>query len=198
MTREIELEPPVFETARLRVRMLAPEAAARMCRYHLDNRAHLARWEPPRPPGFFTEDFWEWRLERSRDEYLADQSLHLSLEARDDPDGPLVGQASLSHFVRGALQGCTLGYSLGAAFEGRGLMQEALAPLLAHAFGPLAFHRVEANHGPENLRSARLLARLGFEHDGLARRYLYIDGAWRDHVRTVLLNPAPMRPPALG
>jgi ribosomal-protein-alanine N-acetyltransferase len=29
---------------------------------------------------------------------------------------------------------------------------------------------------------------LGFEREGLARRYLFIDGAWRDHVLNALIN----------
>ena len=43
-----------------------------------------------------------------------------------------------------------------------------------------------ANHLPRNERSARLLARLGFEREGYARRYLQIAGVWEDHVLTAL------------
>ena len=46
-----------------------------------------------------------------------------------------------------------------------------------------------ANYIPENERSGRLLARLGFTREGLAKDYLFIDGAWRDHVLTALANP---------
>jgi ribosomal-protein-alanine N-acetyltransferase len=53
----------------------------------------------------------------------------------------------------------------------------------------LRLHRVQANHLPENQRSARLLQRLGFRVEGLAREYLYINGAWRDHVLTALTYP---------
>jgi len=43
---------------------------------------------------------------------------------------------------------------------------------------------------PHNARSGRLLERLGFVNEGLAKDYLFIDGAWRDHVLTARLNPA--------
>jgi ribosomal-protein-alanine N-acetyltransferase len=46
-----------------------------------------------------------------------------------------------------------------------------------------------ANYRPENYRSARLLQRLGFRREGLAADYLFIDGAWRDHILTALVNP---------
>jgi len=48
---------------------------------------------------------------------------------------------------------------------------------------------VQANARPENARSLRLLDRLGFEREGYARQYLFIDGAWRDHVLTALRAP---------
>ena len=62
-------------------------------------------------------------------------------------------------------------------------MREALQATLADAFSPrVGLHRVQANVRPENTRSLALLDRLGFEREGLAREYLFIDGAWRDHV----------------
>jgi ribosomal-protein-alanine N-acetyltransferase len=68
-------------------------------------------------------------------------------------------------------------------------MREALQAVVAHAFDELRLHRLEANHLPENERSARLLARLGFARIGFAPNDLFIDGAWRDHVLNQLLNP---------
>ena len=41
---------------------------------------------------------------------------------------------------------------------------------------------------PTNERSARLLRRLGFAVEGYARDYLLLDGQWRDHVMTALIN----------
>ncbi len=198
MPRGLDLEPPEFATPRLRMLMLPPEQAGRQRRYFLDNKPHLAPWEPQRPPGFYTEEFWQWRLEQNLEEYHADRSMRLELIELANPDGPLVGQVSFTNFVRGSMQGCTLGYSVAASHQGRGLMFEALTAAIAHVFGSMAFHRVEANYIPENVRSARVLERLGFEQEGHARNYLFINGAWRDHVRTALTNPEPMRPPALG
>lgn len=77
-----------------------------------------------------------------------------------------------------------LGYKLAERFVGHGLMYEALVAVLDACFGPLCLHRVEANHMPENVRSAAVLDRLGFERHGIAEAYLQIgpDGAFRDHV----------------
>ena len=61
---------------------------------------------------------------------------------------------------------------------------------LAFVFGTLRMHRIMANFRPENRRSRALLQRLGFTEEGFAKDYLFIDGAWRDHVLTALVNPA--------
>jgi len=60
---------------------------------------------------------------------------------------------------------------------------------IAHAFDVLRLHRIQANYVPDNVRSGRLLQRLGFRKEGFAADYLFINGAWRDHVLTALLNP---------
>lgn len=73
----------------------------------------------------------------------------------------------------------------------------ALDALVAYAFGALGLHRVMANHLPDNERSAKLLARLGFEVEGLAKNYLFINGAWRDHVLTARTNADPRCVPHL-
>jgi ribosomal-protein-alanine N-acetyltransferase len=69
-------------------------------------------------------------------------------------------------------------------------MTRAVAVVVEHAFEALGLHRVMANYLPENTRSARLLQRLGFETEGVARRYLLIAGEWRDHVLTARVNDA--------
>jgi ribosomal-protein-alanine N-acetyltransferase len=53
---------------------------------------------------------------------------------------------------------------------------------LDHCFGPVMLHRVEATVRPENAASRRVLEKVGFREEGLLKRYLDVDGAWRDHL----------------
>jgi ribosomal-protein-alanine N-acetyltransferase len=97
----------------------------------------------------------------------------------------------LSQIARGPFQNAMLGYAVDADCQGQGLMREALQAVIAHAFSPAVhLHRIQANVRPENARSVALLQRLGFEDEGLAREYLFIDGAWRDHRMFALRNRA--------
>lgn len=102
-------------------------------------------------------------------------------------DGAVMGVVTLSQILYGALQSAYMGYYIGAPYVGQGHMAAALALALDHAFGPLRLHRVEANIQPGNQASLALVRRLGFTHEGFSRRYLFIDGAWRDHERFAML-----------
>lgn len=69
-------------------------------------------------------------------------------------------------------------------------MMEAVQAGIQHMFQQQGLHRIMANHVPENIRSASLLKRLGFEQEGVAKSYLKINGVWRDHVLNSLVNLA--------
>ena len=104
--------------------------------------------------------------------------------------GPeVVGTCNFTQIAKGPWRACVLGYQIARRHEGRGLMREALSATIDYAFRDMRLHRVMANYRPENARSARLLERLGFVREGFARDYLFIDGAWRDHVLTSKTNP---------
>jgi ribosomal-protein-alanine N-acetyltransferase len=189
---------PIIETERLVLTIPEASAAPRYLAFAIENDAHLARWEPPHPDGFFTDAFWRKRIERNRDEYARDQSMRLAILRRDDRDGPILGHCNYSQFVRGAFQACYLGYSIDHRWEGKGLMTEALKASVGFAFSTLRLHRIMASYIPTNERSGRLLRRLGFVVEGYARDYLYIHDAWRDHIMTALTNPDPVPPFVTG
>jgi ribosomal-protein-alanine N-acetyltransferase len=89
-----------------------------------------------------------------------------------------------------------LGYSIDKEHEGKGLASEAVGAVVQFAFDTLSLHRVMANYQPSNERSGKLLRRLGFVPEGYARDYLYINGAWQDHILTSLVNASLSSPPS--
>ena len=186
--------PPAIETERLLLTIGPPETAGRYLAFAVDNEEHLSPWEPSRPDGYFTEGYWYRRLERSLDEMARDLSLRLALFRRGDPEGPVLGHVNFSQIVRGGFQCCSLGYSLDRRVVGRGLMTEALGAAIPYVWNHLKLHRIQASYVPTNERSGLVLRRLGFVVEGYARDYLFIGGAWRDHVLTSLTNPEGAEP----
>ena len=182
---------PELQTARLALRLARPGMEDAMARFLEENFAgHLDRWSPPAAPAFFTTAFWRERLGIAVEEFRMGRAARFVLQPKGPVDGPIIGTCNYTNIVRGPFQACHLGYQIARASEGQGLMMEALRATNAFAFEALRLHRIMANYRPENARSARLLERLGFVREGLARDYLFIDGAWRDHVLTALVHPA--------
>ena len=185
---------PVLFTPRLRLvgndAGLGPAVAAFVRR----NRAHLAPWDPPTPEAFYTEATQTERVREGVAALAAGTAFRYWLTWAERP-GEVIGSVHFSQVARGAFHNAMLGYALDAECEGLGLMTEALQAGIAEMFSPrVNLHRLQAAYRPENTRSGAVLARLGFEDEGLARQYLYIAGAWRDHRITALRNPAFRRP----
>ena len=187
----MQLATTCLKTARLILTPPSVADAEAMLDYHLRNRLGFQPWEPRRDERFYTVDGMRTRISAMNEKMLAQQSLHLLL--RMPGRAEIVGECGFTNIVRGPFQACHLGFSVCRGFEGKGLMLEALRCAIDFVFDELALHRVMANYRPENERSHRLLRRLGFEQEGFARAYLNIDGGWRDHVLTSLINEN--RPP---
>jgi ribosomal-protein-alanine N-acetyltransferase len=101
-------------------------------------------------------------------------------------DGRLAVVLALSEIVHGAFESAYAGWRASAALTGKGLATEAVTALLDLAFAPpprgLGLHRVQANIMPNNIASIRVAEKTGFRREGLAQRYLMIDGKWQDHL----------------
>lgn len=177
---------PRLSIDRFIVRLAYVDDAGAVADFYTRNRSHLAATSPLRADGFYTEAYWQAALAGAELAFQADRQMHCCLF-----DGArAVGIVNLSNFVRGAFHACYLGYSIDAELEGRGLMTRAVGRVVDHAFHSLGMHRVMANYLPDNTRSARLLDRLGFEREGIAKKYLLIAGEWRDHVLTARVSDA--------
>ena len=160
----------------------------RVIEFYKRNELHLAPWDPPKPADFLTEDVQRKRLQQSEADAKAGTAMRWWLYLKGDSN-VLVGSIGLSAIARGPFQNALLGYSLDGALQGQGLMQEGLNAVILHAFSSeINLHRIQANVRPDNLRSLRVLERLGFEREGYARDYLYIQDKWHDHEMFALRN----------
>lgn len=150
------------------------------------NEDWLVRWEAT-PPGLDVRHGWAQRqtlgiyttmVRGLRRQARAGTALPFGIHL----NGQLVGQITVSNIVRGAFNNGSVGYWVDQRVAGRGVMPTALALVVDHSFGIVALHRIEANIRPENTASRRVVEKLGFREEGLQRRLLAIDGAYRDHL----------------
>jgi ribosomal-protein-alanine N-acetyltransferase len=158
------------------LRPLSLEDAPAMAAAYARNQGHLAPWDPPRPPEFWTEEGQRGRiaaeLEATAEGRLAAWAVHHGRE--------VVGRVALNNIVQGAFRSASMGYWVDAAHTGRGVATWAGGLACAEALR-LGLHRVEAGTLVHNTASQGVLRRLGFTQFGTATRYLFIAGEWRDH-----------------
>lgn len=161
--------------------------AAKLARYYSENRGHLSEWEPVRTNEFYTEGFWKYQLAEWEAARLEGSSCHFV--ALDPESKQIQAVCSLTNIVRGPFQACNVGYSVALKYQGQGVMCSLLVHVVEYAFTEIGLNRVMANYMPRNNRSQRLLDRVGFVEEGLAKNYLCINSVWEDHVLTSILNP---------
>jgi ribosomal-protein-alanine N-acetyltransferase len=193
MTQPAEI--PMLLTQRLILAIPQPQAAAQVVAYNLQNQQHLTPWEPPWTVAHFDAAAIADGLARNR--VLAAEGKayrFIIFDRAAGIEGPVIGRINFTEIVRGPFQACYLGYSLAQQHQSLGYMTEAAQAGIRYIFETVKLHRIMANYMPHNERSAALLRRLGFIIEGTARNYLYIGGAWRDHVLTSLTNPRKINP----
>lgn len=172
-------------TERMRVVQAAPQFSDACAAYARRNREYHRPWSPAREAAYYEPAYWRDRLSTASDAFAKGAAYSFLIVPNDAPQS-VAGEINFSNVVRGSFHACHLGYALDEAYAGRGFMREALIAALGFIFEETGLHRVMANYMPANERSGSLLRRLGFHIEGYARDYLFLNGAWRDHVLTAL------------
>ncbi len=98
-------------------------------------------------------------------------------------EGQFCGEINLSSIQRGPFQSAYVGYWIDEACAGRGYCPESVVVLARHCFEELALHRLQIAIIPRNGASRRVVEKLCLRDEGVAVRYLEINGTWEDHIR---------------
>jgi ribosomal-protein-alanine N-acetyltransferase len=98
-------------------------------------------------------------------------------------DGRFAGEMNLSGVQRGPFQNAYVGYWIDEAQAGRGYVPESLVVAARFAFEDVGLHRLQVAIIPRNRASRRVVEKLRLRDEGVAVRYLCINGAWEDHIR---------------
>lgn len=165
----------------VRLRPIRLRDAAQWSRLRLADRAQLEPWEPTANaewPVRHALSAWPTVCSSLRAEARKGRMLPYVIEL----DGQFAGQLTIGNVTHGALRSAWIGYWVESGSTGGGVATAALALGLDHCFGPVMLHRVEATVRPENAASRAVLGKVGFREEGLLKRYLEVDGAWRDHL----------------
>ena len=152
----------------------------------LSSKAFLIPWEPKWDSFSCSRRAYMRYLKNSN--YLANMDRAYSFLIFDNLDKNLLGGINVGNVRRGVSQSASIGYWIGEKYSKKGYMYEALRILIPSLFIDLRLNRIEATILEENLASKSLLKKLGFKKEGKLRKYLKINGNWRDHIIYGLLH----------
>ena len=149
----------------------------------LENIDWLTKWEPTRPAGM--PDVINDRNAFGARCNARDRERHLGSGYGFGifVNGIFCGEINLSSIQRGPFQSCYVGYWIDEGHAGNSYTPEALAVVLKYAFEDLNLHRVQVAIIPRNTSSRRVVEKLSMREEGIAERYLEINGEWEDHIR---------------
>ena len=147
------------------------------------NHDWLVPWEPQPPPGqpddTESKPAFNARCGARQREWQLGTGYGFGIFV----DDRLVGEMNLSGVQRGPFQNAYVGYWVDHAHAGKGYVPEALVLAARFAFQDLRLHRLQVAVIPRNRASRRVAEKLGLRDEGVAVRYLAINGRWEDHIR---------------
>jgi ribosomal-protein-alanine N-acetyltransferase len=177
---------PIIESERVLLRTPQVSDYLAWAELRASSREFLMPWEPLWAMDELSRASFRRRVRHYQRDLREDIGYALFIYAA--ATGGLVGGVTLCNIRRGVTQSCTLGYWIGAQYAQQGYMSAAVRAVVPFVFDSLELHRLEAACLPTNTASIRLLEKTGFKREGLARRYLRINGVWQDHLLFALLD----------
>ena len=152
----------------------------------MSSKSFLVPWEPSWDASSCTRRAYLRYFKNSN--YLANMDRAYSFLIFKTDDKTLLGGINIGNVRRGVSQSASLGYWIGEKYSRNGYMKEALKILIPSLFVDLRLNRIEAATLEENIASKNLLKKIGFKKEGVLRKYLKINGTWRDHILYGLLE----------
>jgi len=165
------------------IRLVRPRDARVLQHELLSNRSWLQPWEATSPDGFVSMDM-RIGIRRLLQQYRDGNGVPFVMEY----NGEIAGQLNVWGIARGSLATATIGYWVSERFAGLDITPTSVAIATDACFSILRLHRMEICIRPENRASLRVVEKLGFRYEGLRRRYIHIDGDWRDHYAFALVR----------
>lgn len=167
---------PTLTEGAVTIRGVRVRDARKLERELMDNRRWLRKWEATSPHGAMSFD-----MRGSIRSLISHARTGAGLPFVIEYDGEIAGQLNVSSIVWGSVSQASIGYWVAERFAGKSITPTAVALAADYCFFQLGLHRMEICIRPENGPSLRVVEKLGFRYEGLRRRFIHIDGDWRDH-----------------
>jgi len=167
---------PTLRDGSVTIRPIRVRDARTLEQQLISNRNWLRTWEATNPHGPIGFD-----SRASIRSLLANWRSGFGVPFAIEYEGEFAGQLNVSGLSYGSLSSASIGYWVAERFAGRNITPTAVALATDHCLFTIGLHRMEICIRPENAPSLRVVEKLGFRYEGLRRRFIHINGDWRDH-----------------
>ncbi|MDN4641627.1 GNAT family protein [Agreia sp. PsM10] len=174
---------PTLSDGPIVIRPIRVRDARALERELMDNRGWLRKWEATNPHGPMSFDT-RASIRSLQSNARAGYGLPFLIEY----NGELAGQLNVSSISYGSVSSASIGYWVSERFAGKNITPTAVALASDYAFFQVGLHRIEICIRPENGPSLRVVEKLGYRYEGLRRRFIHINGDWRDHFCFALVS----------
>jgi ribosomal-protein-alanine N-acetyltransferase len=177
-----------LESERLKIVSLDATDTEQFFDFLMRNKEFFRKWSPAYEENYYSVWYHKAWLESIEREMKEGRQIKFGVYLKSNPNR-IIGTVSFSNIIKGIFQSCFLGYRTDEHETNKGYISEAILRCVKYMFAEIMIHRIEANIMPANTASIRVMEKLGFENEGLAKKYLKVNGVWEDHFHYVLLNP---------
>lgn len=167
---------PTLSDGPIVIRPIRVRDARALERELMENRGWLRKWEATNPHGPMSFDT-RASIRSLQSNARAGYGLPFLIEY----NGEIAGQLNVSSISYGSVSSASIGYWVSERFAGKNITPIAVALASDYAFFQVGLHRIEICIRPENAPSLRVVEKLGYRYEGLRRRFIHINGDWRDH-----------------
>ncbi|MEM9135583.1 MAG: GNAT family protein [Actinomycetota bacterium] len=173
---------------RILLRQLQPSDFEQWREVRRRNAEWLTKWEPSRPPN--APDVIEDRSAFALRCHAREREWQLGTGYGFGVfvEGAFAGEINLNSVQRGPFQNAYVGYWIDEAHAGHGYTPEAVVVVARFAFEDQGLHRIQISIVPRNAASRRVVEKLNLRAEGVAERYLEINGTWEDHIRYAMTS----------
>jgi [ribosomal protein S5]-alanine N-acetyltransferase len=176
-----------YETERLTLQIINAGYAQGVLDFYINNMDIFEPYEPTRPENFYTKAYQKALLSIEYTAMTKMQSVRFWIFKKEDPD-KIIGTVSFSNIQPYIYSSCNIGYKFDKNHQHQGFAFEALIKIIEIIFMEYKLHRINAYIMPNNHSSKRLIERVGFTFEGIARKNISIQDRWEDHEVYSLLN----------
>lgn len=180
-----------YETERLIIKILDEFHAQEVLDFYKKNEKIFEKYDGTKPNNYYSRRYQEEVLRMEYQAAIHGQGARFYVYLWENPSR-IIGTVSLQNILPLPYESGIIGYRFDADYHGKGYAMEAVGKLVQIGFRDLRLKRISAYVQPDNKPSIRLLERIGFEREGIARSFARIGRVRKDHEQWAIVNESSM------